>query len=248
MHQRVVLLVLLAFAGLSCDPSNPVGYTAAGNYLPLSTGNTWIYGETVAGAGTDTTVLVTVRLDSPYTYNGVAWYGVNNFCVDRMVSSPMPLYCAAWGANATQVLFWRLGPGPGSADYEVVLDFPLWLGKSWLTVRSIDTMLTTSGGDTLITRRIDRRTVKGFPAVTVPAGSFSQTVEVADTTFSLSDYRPGPLSGTVRMLTQSVTIATEWFAKDVGMVKQDIMSFTNGDIHATSEHHRVLTSYTVKGL
>ena len=227
MKQRIVLLILFSAIAVSCDPSSPVASVAKANYLPLAAGNSWVYASRVIAEGMDTTVPVTVTLDRPFTRDGITWYGANDFCRERSSTSPLPLYCAAWGEDNDKVLSFRQGPGPVRQGYEVLLDFPLWSGKSWVN-KSFDTTYATTAGDTVHISQVSRRTARGLSTVVVPADSFAACIEVFDATSDLYEYRRR--DGT-RERYFWATLSTEWFAENVGMVKQIVNSY-EGDLLA----------------
>lgn len=242
MKQRIVLLVLFSLIGVSCDPSNPVASVGKANFLPLAAGNTWVYASRVIAEGMDTTVPVTVTLGSPFTYDGITWYGANDFCRERGSASPLPLYCAAWGEKDDKVFSFQQGPGPIRSEYEVLLDFPLWFGKSWV-IKSFDTTYATVGGDTVHILQMSRRTARGLSTVIVPADSFAACIEVFDATSDLYEYRRG--NGT-RERYFWATLSTEWFAENVGMVKQIVESYEGDGSAPWRTETRALSTFDLK--
>jgi hypothetical protein len=243
MKQRFLLLVLLALSGVSCDPDNPIGNGADRGYLPLATGNLWEYEVVAANSGGTTPAgNVTVQLGNPFTYDGVTWYGANDYCVERTISSPLPMFCAAWGVRGRRVLFMKQGPGPAIFDPETVLDLPVWVGKSWFTKEPIDTSYVTAGGDTVVRRDIRRRTVRGVSAVIVPAGTFERCILVADTSVVFS--RVASADG-AESVTFSKLLTSEWYAQDLGLVKQVVERFTSDETTPGVTETRRLIRYIV---
>jgi hypothetical protein len=244
MTQRLLMFALFALAALSCDPANPVGLGTDGRYLPLAAGNYWNYEViTRVRTGVEPVQSVMVALDSPFTYDGVAWYGANNYCRQRTISSPLPMYCAAWGIRGRQTLFAQQGPGPARFEPETILDLPVWFGKSWFTKRPIDTSYVTVAGDTVVLQEIRRRTAKGVSAVRVPAGTFERCLLVADTSSSRS--RIGRADGT-EVADYFRTLTSEWYAEDVGLVKQVVERYREDETTPWLTETRILRVYSVE--
>ncbi len=246
MKHRMLLLVVFTIVGISCDPLNPIGFTVNEDYFPLSAGDMWEYSSHVVGEGVDTTLPMTVLLGSPFTFDGVSWYGANDFCVAKTTSSALPLFCASWAVSKNQVLFTVNGPGPVRLEHQVLLDFPLWFGKSWLTKPSVDTSYVVAGGDFIVMKSLSRRTYWGRSTVLATAGLFLSCLEVTDTTYDRYEYHPsagGP--GTVYT---SSTRTTEWYAKDVGLVKQILEWYPTPGLTPGRTETRLLTKYSLKGL
>lgn len=244
MTQRIVLLVLFALIGTSCDTGGPIGITMDADYLPLAAGNEWVYQTaSVADGGTEVGS-ITVLLDPPVVYDSVAWYSFNNWCVAKTTFSQLPLFCAAWGKKSSQVLSFRYGPGPAPAEYDVVLDFPLWKGKSWQTRKGVDTSFVTSSGDTVIIQRSSVRTIEGTATVVVPADTFQLCVRVLDVESDRYEYRRagGTTDGYVAQRR-----STEWFAPNVGMVQQIVAVFSGDSLALQGTEIRKLERYTRKG-
>lgn len=247
MKQRLFLFVVFSIIGISCDPSNVTGIVVGGDFLPLTAGNLWEYRVTVVGGSGDTTVPVTVTLSSPVTYDSIAWYGVNDYCVQRSISSPVPMYCAAWGRKRDQILFTQRGPGPARMGYEIVLDLPVWAGKSWFTRPSVDTSYLTAGGDSIVIKNSSRRIVRGLSTVAVPAGVFVDCVEVFDTTTFIDEYYSASDSIDSERSFKA-TRTTEWFARNVGLVKQIVETIWTPGAPPWRTETRVLLKSNVKGL
>ena len=237
-----VLLILLLVGG--CERGNPVG--SAGDsppLFPLAKGNTWTYDETIVYTTSETTMSRTCPLDSPITFLGLKWYGMNNFCVDcdapvRM--SPTPLVCVLFARNGAKLLalrsFGLMGNNP-----EVILDFPLTPGKAW-TIFSRDTTYVIATGDTIHSRDLSRRYMRAVEPVTVPAGTFWACYHIEDSTLYFSAVAR---TGGGRDTTLDLIVTHEWFAGGVGLVRQVIHFFNNGDFVDMRSLRYELRSYSL---
>ncbi len=230
-------------AGCKGDKGNPLSpQDEAQRYLPLANGNQWVYDHTSNYSGTDTTVPLTVKLDSPYTQNGIQWYGVNEFCDDDFrMANPLPLFYAAWARDGNKVLTIE-ERGPVLYNPEVVLDFPLYVGKQWI-IKSLDTTYITLVGSERVIEKVARK-VNNVESVTVRAGNFAYCSHLHDS--KLSVYIESFES---RVLVDSTTVETdEWYAMNVGMVKQSIVTTHTGTsiTPTTTRLKNELRQYSVK--
>ncbi|MBI3765954.1 MAG: hypothetical protein HY277_05570, partial [Ignavibacteriales bacterium] len=200
-------------------------------YFPLAVGNTWDFYLTTNLGGGDTTSPYHVALDSPFVLHGIKWYAVENVCLDARILSPIPLVCGLWARSGNKILAQREGPGPTMDAPEVMLDFPLSNGKQW-TIYNVDTTYVQEPGDTVRMIRLSKRYVRGFEIVTVPAGAFINAVHVGDSTWYIYTNTHSPRS----VSESTVTATDEWYAIDVGMVKQFIKYTSKSS--DTSEYSR----------
>lgn len=229
MSKKIVAAGIIALI-VGCRKENPVAVGAdAQLYFPLAVGNTWVYDLTMKDAsGQDTTISSTVTLGTSFINNGVRWYDVNGFCIQRAAMSPLPTVCVEWARDKNRVLAQKTGPGPPYRDEETVLDFPLYVGKEW-TIRSMDTIYI-SGQETVHQVNRIKRQVVGIGPIRVSAGEFQNAFHVLDTTYSLYESFPG----TVNLRYVHRGVAHEWYALNVGLVKQ-----TTDDIYADVNAYQV---------
>ena len=242
--KKIFVMIMLGLPIGCKKEGNPItSEQEAQQYFPLAKGNMWVYNNTSDYSGSDTTVSLTVKLDSPYTQNGIRWYGVNQFCDGDKMTSPLPLFCAEWARDGNKVLT-ITEHGPALYNPEVVLDFPLFAGEKW-TIKSLDT--TYGGPDNSTYQFIKKeRQVKGVESITVPTGTFANAWHIEDS--SVYVYQYSSLHGTV-INYKTKTISNEWFVANIGMVKQ-VIEYTYEDFVLNTITHstgtNLLRSYDVR--
>lgn len=232
------IIIVLWIGG--CERGNPVA--AVGDsplVFPLAKGNTWTYDHTVIFTSRETTSTRTCSLDSPITFMGLQWYGMNNFCLEcdaPVRLSPTPLVCVLFARDGTKFLAARSG-GPAWIDQEVILDLPLTPGKAW-TIFSRDTTYVIPGGDTIHELRLSRRHMLAVEPVKVPAGVIWNCYHIEDSTlyFSTAAHPGGGADTTLNSI-----ITHEWFALGIGLVRQVVTYINNNefaDIRSTRDELR----------
>jgi len=242
LYITVALITVWWIGG--CEKGNPV--VAVGDsprIFPLAKGNTWTYDQTIVYTTSETTITRTCPLDSPITFNGLKWYGMNNFCVDCDVPvgmSPTPLVCVLFARNGMKLLALR-SIGLMGGNPEVILDFPLTPGKTW-TIFSSDTTYVIATGDTIHSRQLSRRYMRAVEPVTVPAGTFWACYHIEDSTSYLSTVAR---AGGARDTALTLMVTHEWFAGGVGLVRQIVNYFNSGDFVDLRSTREELRSYSL---
>ena len=214
VYLYITVIVLLA----GCEKGNPVSTNeAAKEYFPLAQDNTWIYEERSNFSGHDTLYNHIVELDSLPAYNGIQWFHTHDVCPVTRTETSTPLRCAQYSRQDNRVIAEglnriRFAPFPPVA----ILDFPLYVGKSW-TIVAVDTTTTDGSGNRTHIANHDVRSVIEVVTLTFPFASNVQCMHISDDGMYFYRYDSG--DGLVDS-TRQVTHSDEWFAPGIGLVRQ----------------------------
>jgi hypothetical protein len=156
--------------------------------------------------------------------------------------SPTPTGCAGFGKTKNEILAVRSGPGPVAYQPETILQSPLLIGKEW-TIVSTDTAYYDSQGNHIHLICYNKRYVRGFGNVNVPAGIMKNCVKIEDSLryYYHVEYKYG---GSLEF--QWSSHSNEWFARDIGLVRQYVRyeSKDNNNVYAYS-YQNDLQEYNV---
>lgn len=201
---RILLLILILYAITGCKKEESVGEEGS-DYFPLAMGNRWVYRGGLAGEFSET-ITYEVSGSENLPRGKPAWEIIRSWKTSRG-SLADTFYMYSQEGNL-RLYFDRSDTLP-----EVILQYPLEIGKKWI-----------SAG--IFPEKYRESMVEGVEEVNVPMRSFERSIKVESSEHlsqrETSLETPGLSLENTALKDTVFRVIRDWYAPNVGRVKSEM--------------------------